>query len=158
MNVEQKYEPTHLPNAVAAVRAADGMTALKDNLGTVVVRQVSRYADLTEAFIQARDEHPHALLVVVFIWWENIGKITAVFGSRDLYMSPEIARVLTRAALSVVGSDVAPSGLDLLGMEPAPDVPKVDNHGARWVIEFGKYATEHRVFESGSLTWGKGDQ
>lgn len=133
-------------------------TMLQDNLGTVVLRQVSRYADLTEAFTQARDEHPNALLVVVFIWWENIGKITAVFGSRDFYMSREVARVLTRAALSVVASDVAPRGLDLLGMEPVPDVPEVDNHGASWVIECAKYATEHCVFENGSLTWGEGDR
>lgn len=126
-----------------------------DNLGIVVVRQVSRYSDLEEEFNRARAEHRQALLITVFVWWENLGEVTTVFGSRDLYISGEVARGLSRASVTVVGGEAFPKGLDLLEMKKVREdkVPPVDKQGSKWEVETARFATYHPVFERETLTW-----
>lgn len=88
MNVEQKYEPTQLPNAVAAVRAADGMTAY-------------------EAFQRERLASTGALIVVALDWNEDTGAIEVVYGFRTDFLLGEAPRRIAESLVQKYVDDTA---------------------------------------------------
>lgn len=81
MNLEQKYERTYLPNAVAAARISDNMTVF-------------------EAFQCERLLSTEALIVVVFHWDEATGDIEVVYGFRTDYLLTETARRIAENVVS----------------------------------------------------------
>lgn len=138
------------------------MSNYKDNEGIFVLQQVSvndvvNPLELRDAFNVARDENPRALVLGVFVHFQNIGSFVTVFGTRDGYLSIETAREVVRASLGCMYDEVEGDGDGLefcSGQTVENEVNPVGPDTSMWEVESMTLRVPPKLDQWKTVTWG----